>query len=187
MKQPIALLLLLAVVGCTGSSSGDDDDTGTSPTPDPSVTPTFINDIIPIINSQCGTSDNLCHSRVAYGASSAQDCRGWLSLENASLGAQFYSGANAGDPTGCVDRTLYERLTLAGLSDAWECGPPATNGEAKVPYVVPGNAAASYLYRKINGGPLCAVMPNDPMPPAAPLDSVTIDVIRRWIEAGAPQ
>ncbi len=171
--------LCLVTAGCSGS--GDDDDTGS---PTPVTTPSFAADVIPILDAQCGSLDVSCHARDAYAASSSNDCRGWLSLENASIGSQIYAGATAGDPTGCPDRPLYERLTAAGLSDAWECGPPALPSEAKVPYVVPGDPAASYLWRKINGGPYCG-MPSDPMPPTGALDAATRDVIYRWILGGA--
>jgi len=47
------------------------------------------------------------------------------------------------------------------------------------PTVVPGNPEASLLYQRLLGhGPL--------MPPGQPLPKEQIEVIRRWIEAGAP-
>lgn len=182
----ILVLVVAACAGGGGGGSSDDDDDAAStstPTPTPAGTPTFATDIIPIFDQTCGTLNNACHSRVAYAANSTEDCRGWLSLENASLGSEYYDGPNVGNPTGCLDRTLYERLTMAALADAWQCGPPA-NGGAKVPYVVPGDADASYLFRKINGGPYCGT-PSDPMPQTGSLDAQTIDVIRRWIDGGA--
>lgn len=184
----VSVLVILAAA-CTsggGSSSDDDDDddAATTSTPTPVGTPLFSTDIIPIFEASCGMLNNACHSRVAYAASSAEDCRGWLSLENASLGSEIYDGPSAGTSTGCPDRTLYERLTLAGLSDAWQCGPPADGAGTKVPYVVPGDADSSYLFHKINGGPYCGT-PSDPMPQTGSLSADTIDVIRRWIDGGA--
>ena len=185
MKRLLCSLVVLGfvVAACAADpgSSGDDDDDGTTP----AGTPQFAADIVPIFEASCGATNNTCHSRVAYAANAAEDCRGWLSLEDAAIGSEIYDGPNTGDPTGCPDRPLHERLTVAGLSDSWQCGPPANAG-AKVPYVVPGDAEASYLFRKINGGPYCGT-PSDPMPQVGNLDAATIDVIRRWIEAGAPQ
>ena len=75
---------VLGVAACSGSSTGDDDDGATTPpaSPTPTVTPLFETHILPIITASCGGSNNACHSRVAYGASSANDCRGWLTLED---------------------------------------------------------------------------------------------------------
>ena len=187
-KTSLFLLVLVAIAAACSSETGggDDDDAATSPTPDPNVTPLFASDVIPVFESSCGTGNNACHSRVAYAANQNEDCRGWLSLENTGLGAEFYDGGQQGNPTGCADRSLYERLTAPGLSDAWECGPPADGGGAKVPYVVPGDPEGSYLYRKIAGGPYCG-NPSDPMPLDSSLPDPIIDMIYRWIEAGAPQ
>lgn len=191
------LVISLVVGACTSGGSGsddDDDDAASTPsgTATPAGTPSFATDIIPIFEQSCGTLNNACHSRVAYGANSSTiggACRGWLSLENASLGAEFYGGANDGDPTGCPDKPLYDRLTEAGLSNAWQCGPSVfdpSNPDPNVPYVVPGDADASYLYRKINGGPYCG-NPSDPMPQTGVFSAVDKDIIRRWIAGGAPQ
>ncbi len=185
MRRLALVLMIAAAAGCAGGGS---DDGASSPTPTPTPTavanPLFETDIVPILNSSCGTSNNSCHSRVAYGASSAEDCRGWLSLEDAMIGAQFYSGDNVGNSTGCADRPLYERLTAGALANAWQCGPPVDMAAANVPYVVPGNPAGSYLYRKISGGAYCGT-PSDPMPPAGALPAFQIETIRRWIEQGA--
>lgn len=194
MRIRISLVLLgtlIAFAGCNGGgSSSSDDDDATTGTPTPAGTPSFAEHIVPILEASCGTLNNSCHTRVAYAAASAEDCRGWLALEDSSLGAQIYDGPNAGNSTGCPDRTLYDRLTAAGLADAWECGPPAQAAGAKVPYVVPGDAAGSYLFRKINGGPYCVPDgggASDPMPQTGTLSAVDIDLIERWIDGGAPQ
>ena len=52
-------------------------------------------------------------------------CRGWLALEDAPIGAQIYGGVNDGQPTGCPDMPLYERVTQ--LASWEEC-----NGAGKV-------------------------------------------------------
>lgn len=197
MKQllwPVLVVSLIAAAcssGGSGASDDDDDDDGAT-TPTPAGTPSFATDIVPILEASCGTLNNACHSRVAYGANSSTvggACRGWLSLENASLGAQIYDGPDSGNPTGCPDKPLYARLTEAGLSNAWQCGPNVfvpSNTDPTVPYVVPGDPDASYLYRKINGGPYCGT-PSDPMPQTGVFSAVDKDIIRRWIEGGAPQ
>lgn len=184
LLAPTAFLCVVFVSACSGSG-GDGGASSPTPTPTAVANPVFETDILPILNQSCGTTDNACHSRVAYGASSAENCRGWLSLEDAAIGAQFYAGPDAGNSTGCPDRPLYERLTAAGLSNSWECGPPAATGDL-VPYVLPGDAAGSYLYRKIAGGPYCNT-PSDPMPPGAPLSADKIQTIANWINAGAPR
>lgn len=186
------VVLVTAFSGCNGGGSGasddDDDDAGTT-TPTPEGTPSFAVHIVPILEASCGTANNACHTRVAYGANSADDCRGWVALENTQLGAVFYSGADQGNPTGCPDRSLFDRLTAPGLSDAWQCGPNVFNPgnpNPKVPYVVPGDSAGSYLYRKINGGPYCSDGgASDPMPQTGSLTPDTIEVIQRWIDGGA--
>lgn len=190
MRMVFASAVLLAAAAlAAGCAGGGADEPAGSPTPTPSPSPTappdprFETDIVPILNASCGTANNACHSRVAYGANSTEDCRGWLSLEDAAIGAEFYAGANAGDPTGCADQPLYERLTVTPLANAWECGAPASSGDL-VPYVVPGDPDGSYLYRKIAGGPYCG-SPSDPMPPTGALPAATIETIRLWIEGGA--
>lgn len=179
------LALVLTITAAAGCSGGGSDDGASSPTPTPTAVanPLFETDIVPILNASCGTSNNSCHSRVAYGAQSASDCRGWLSMEDAAIGAQFYAGPDAGNATGCADRPLYERLTAGALANAWQCGPPVLTG-ANVPYVVPGDPAGSYLYRKISGGAYCGT-PSDPMPPTGALPAFQIETIRLWIEQGA--
>ena len=200
MKRLLWPLLVLSLVAAACSSGGsgasdDDDDAATTPTgtATPAGTPSFATHIIPILEASCGAANNACHSRVAYGANSSTvggACRGWLSLENAPLGSQLYAPpADAGNPTGCPDKPLYDRLTEAGLSNAWQCGPNTfdqSNPNPNVPYVVPGDPDASYLYRKINGGPYCGT-PSDPMPQTGVFSAVDKDIIRRWIEGGAPQ
>ena len=71
---------------------------------------------------------------------------------------------------------LYERL----LSTSWQCD--------DLPYVSPGDPENSYLFRKIGGGPYCpnGEEPSDPMPQVGTLTDDQIDMVRRWIEAGAP-
>ncbi len=182
-----ALAMVATIAACStgGGGSVADDDAADDDDDGP---PRFQADIVPIFESSCGTGDNACHSRVAYGANPSTvggACRGWLALENTALGSVFYSGPNQGDATGCDDFALYDRL----LMNSWECGPSVfdpSNPDPNVPYVAPGDPDGSYLMRKIDGGPYCG-NPSDPMPIASSLSEETIALIRDWIEAGAPE
>ena len=58
----------------------------------------------------------------------------------------------------------------------------ATSACAGSERVVPGDPAASVLYRKLSGEDLCG----SPMPPGAPLTSSEVDAVRVWIASGAP-
>lgn len=146
------------------------------------ATPMFETDIVPIFNTSCGAADNACHSEVAYAADSNSACRGWLALKDAPLGSQIYGGPNDGQPTGCPDLPLYERLVQL---DAWqEC-----NGSAKR-YIVPCDVDASYLFDKIDDGPYCGGTPDapsEPMPKGKLMDPGEKETIRAWILAGAPR
>ena len=156
--------------------------------------PTFERDIVPIIEQSCGADNGTCHSRSAYGAQASMDCRGWLSLENAPLGAEFYDGPDAGEPTGCPDLGLFERLTEL---DAWNC----EDYDPRRKYVVPCDPEGSYLFNKIAGAPLCNIdkegetnVPSWPMPPPPEeqkspfsISQGEIDTIYTWILNGAPR
>ncbi|MGB1016568.1 MAG: hypothetical protein ACPG4T_20695 [Nannocystaceae bacterium] len=144
--------------------------------------PIFETDIVPIFQQSCGAGDQNCHRREAYGADSNANCRGWLSLENAALGSEIYSGDNEGQPTGCPDTPLYERLLNL---DAWNC----EDFDPRVKYVIPCDADASYLMRKINGGAYCKNPMGEvtqAMPPGVELEANKIATIEAWINAGAP-
>jgi len=140
--------------------------------------------VIPLFERSCGTGNSACHVRDAYGASSAKACRGWLTLENAPLGAQFYSGPQMGQATGCPDRSLYDRLTQL---DAWQ----EPGGQVRK-YVKAGDSANSYLFNKIAGGPYGDDRPgvaSEPMPPAprVALSATEIAMMKKWIDTGAPK
>lgn len=144
--------------------------------------PIFEVDIVPIFQQSCGAGDENCHRREAYGANSDANCRGWLALENAALGSEFYSGNNEGQPTGCPDMPLYDRLLNL---DAWNC----EEFDPRVKYVIPCDAESSYLMRKIDGGPYCKNPMGEftqPMPPGVELAADKIATIEAWINAGAP-
>jgi hypothetical protein len=144
--------------------------------------PILETDIVPIFMKSCGAGDNACHSEVAYGAAKDQNCRGWLALKDAPLGAQYYGGMLDGQSTGCPDRTLFERLTEL---DAWQvCGDNLKR------YIVPCDVDASYLFDKIDDGPYCGEGPGKmsaPMPNGKVLDPAERELIRAWILAGTPR
>jgi hypothetical protein len=147
--------------------------------PDPTKV-NFRAEVVPILERSCGSGSSACHARNQYGANMARDCRGWLALEDAPLGAQFYSGSMQGQSTGCPDLTLHERLTMI---DPWECAPGAF-------YVKPGDPNASYVMNKINGAPLCSEggAPSVRMPPSDSTFKITAAetaVIAQWITEGA--
>jgi hypothetical protein len=140
---------------------------------------TFEKDIVPILNKSCGSGDNECHSRVAYHPNVEQGCRGWLSLENAAIGSK---NPKDGTATGCADMGLYDRLTKL---DAWECGDPYFAKFPRRKYVDPGKPEASHLLNKMNGGPQCGVVAV--MPKGGKANPADVEIITRWIKAGAPR
>ena len=152
-----------------------------APDPDPAKV-NFQTEIVPIFNRSCGTGVNGCHARDAYGANINQDCRGWLALENASLGSKFYSGPNVGQTTGCPDKTLYERLMQI---DVWQC---MTTSAA---YVTPGDVSKSYIINKLDGVNMCkesATAPSAQMPPEESMFTISAAdkaLIKQWIAEGA--
>jgi hypothetical protein len=143
---------------------------------------TFEKDIVPLFNRSCGSGDNECHSRVAFHPNKDQGCRGWLSLENASIGDTIYAGPDMGKATGCPPMGLYERLTKL---DAWECGTPYFAMFPRKKYIEPGKPEASHLLNKMNGGAQCGI-PNA-MPKGTKASAADIDLLTRWIKAGAPR
>lgn len=169
------------LVAPTGDGPGGTMDGGGGGTWDGGRDPTFAGDIVPLFQRSCGAANSSCHVKEAYGAASAQDCRGWLTLENKSLGAVYYSGPNAGQSTGCPDRSLYDRLTQL---DAWQ----EPNGQRRK-YVKAGDPQNSYLYNKIAGGPYGEDRPgvlSTPMPQNSTLPASDVAMVKKWIELGAP-
>lgn len=174
---------------CTAGGTGTQfcDDSGNygecamcGPTdPDPNVV-NFKAEIVPILVRSCGSGTTACHARNQYAATQNMDCRGWLTLENADLGSEFYSGPNTGSATGCPNLSLHERLLTI---DPWECA-------AGAKYIVPGNPTNSYVMNKINGAPLCSEggAPSVQMPPSDSLFTLNPadkNLIQQWITEGA--
>jgi hypothetical protein len=170
----------------TGDGDGDGDPTGDGDGDgdgwDGVSVPSWSMHIVPFFYASCGAGTDGCHSRTAYAASSGSDCRGWLSLEDQPLGSVFYGGPTDGQPTGCPDMLLSERLDELA---PWQCA-------ADSAYVAPNDLAGSYIWQKIQGTNLCEVapgMPSSPMPPPASmlvLTDMQKDMIEAWILAGAP-
>ncbi len=141
----------------------------------------FQQHIVPIFNSSCGAGDNNCHSRIAYGPTTAGGCRGWLSLENVALGSK---NPNTMAATGCADRTLWQRLVQL---DSWMCEP------TRKKYITAGSLTLSQIYQVVagdpSGGGTCNKAPGVPlakMPPGATLDAAAVKKIETWILQGAP-
>ena len=142
----------------------------------------FTGHIIPLFERSCGTNTSSCHVKEQYYATSSKACRGWLTLQNASLGSVGYGGAVDGKPTNCPDRSLYDRLTQL---DAWQ-----EPGAKTMKYVTPNDPANSYLYNKIASGTVGEASPGGAsvkMPPNAPLGATDIAMVKKWIESGAPK
>lgn len=149
--------------------------------------PMFETDIIPILESSCGASDKDCHRREAYGASVADDCRGWSSFENAALGDVYYGGTAQGQSTGCPAMGLYDRLTTL---PGWTCGPPFSGGETTY-LVVPCDPDASLMMQKIDKPEQEQCLDGNGertqvMPVGAEMDPIQYQTLRKWIQNGAP-
>ncbi len=194
----MSLLLTLACTGGTLDVDGTgldsaptlDSDSGGSDSADTGTGPqevSFQDDVVPLFYSACGAATAGCHARDAYAADADNGCNGWLSLEDAPLGSTY-----DGEPTGCDDRDLYTRLTQLV---SWQCKVNGTadngNHELNWHYVAKGNLEVSYLWQKVVTGGILCDSPNpgsasQPMPIAGPLPDDELDLIKRWITAGAP-
>jgi len=161
--------------GGMGATSGAGNWTGTGGS---GSIPIFETDIVPLFNKSCGAGDNSCHTRKAYGASFEFGCRGWLALEDTALGSKFYDGPTEGQDTGCPDMPLFERLTQL---NGWnEC----TSGGKR--YVVPCDVDGSFLFDMVDDGPYCT-MDDKQMPTDEDLPANDKEMLRVWIELGAPR
>lgn len=156
------------------------------PDPDPQKV-NFQSQIAPIFAQSCGTAGTGCHGRDAYGANVNMECRGWLTLEDAALGATFYSGPQNGQDTGCDDKPLYDRLMSLKV---WQCS------QTTAYYVTAGDVSKSYIMNKLDGVNMCkenATSPSDQMPPPQdpgnpnPYEISAGDraLIQQWIVEGA--
>lgn len=165
--------------GGTGGGAGGG--TGFDGLPDGGYS--FQTHIKPIFVQSCGSGNNSCHSKMAYGPTTPE-CRGWLALSDEALGSKN-PATNAN--TGCPDLTLYQRLMQL---DAWMCDNPRRK------YVVPNDTAGSQLYQVIDPaadpsrGGQCMVTTTVPLGrmPKAPyvISAGDINKIKVWIQQGAP-
>lgn len=176
--------------GAMGAGGGAAQGAGGGAGAPPDAMPSFRRDIIPLFARSCGSGDGGCHAENAYAADPNSACRGWLSLVDDELGQHCPNycpppcetpcgNPNVPNPTGCPDRSLYERLTEL---DAWLCQTPRR-------YVVPGDPDESHVFNVITGASLCEKSPGVPanlMPPTGPLGAPDVDLVRRWIASGAP-
>jgi hypothetical protein len=165
----------------TGDPSSASDEAGTDTS---AAVPDFEGDIVPILQISCGANNSLCHARNAYFPNADQSCRGWASFENTPLGASFddlnpaTNGPPEGAVPGCVDLSLFDRLTELA---PWEC-------DTSWSYIAPGSLEDSYIYRKLTDATLCGdfrVMP--PVGEGYQISQAQIDTLAAWILAGAPQ
>jgi hypothetical protein len=161
----LAIVFATVTVSCTTRRAADDDDgSGTSSgcidgAGEP--TPMLETDVAPIFASNCVQASH-CHSQQNYFPTTDNDCRGGLALEDLPLGSAE-----------CAERSLRERLV----------GPSAEQCIKTTALLVPCDAQASYFFRKIAGGPYCD---GEAMPLDASLPPEEIEIIRRWIDGGAP-
>jgi hypothetical protein len=186
--------------GAGGRDAGAPDvrppDGGAPDTATPPAAVSFQRDIVPALVKGCGSTDTTCHNRDQavgrYG--SPYFCQvAWLSTEDAALGALFYSGPNAGKPTGCPDLGLYQRLTTL---KSMLCGSTTTKTQL---YVVPRDLNRSLIYQVVagadpslggackdgNGAPV-GRMPKAPYDVLKIWDAAMIKKLADWITAGAP-
>ena len=189
MKRPEILAVVLCGLSACGNSSGGNVDPDAPTGPADGVPPDevqFQRDVVPVFNRSCGSGTEGCHHRKTYGANVNMDCMGWLSLENASLGAQFYGGPNMGQSTGCPDKTLHARLLEITV---WQCRSGPLRNYAKA-----GDLAGSYIVSKMRGTNLCnadgSTTVSDKMPPPPPatpfaISEADIQTVEAWVTAGA--
>ena len=109
----------------------------------------------------------------------------------ASVQRDIFKTAEAGGRRACVSCHTANGRTPAGQLNLDVADPHAVlvNGASRLnpgqTLVVPGNPDASYLVRKLEGGP---AINGVRMPLGGPyLTAGQISIVRRWIELGAPK
>jgi len=83
--------------------------------------------------------------------------------------------------TGCHGVVATDGLDLRDISTAVELA----SRHAALPFVVPGDAGASYLVHKVEGTHEAMGGEGVQMPPGVSLDAADIDLLRAWIDEGA--
>ena len=163
-----------------------------------SVQVSFKADVAPVLVKSCGSTTTGCHNAdQAVGRIMPQfgPCKViWYSAVDAPVGATYMSGPNQGQPTGCTDLALYDRLL--GLHSML-CDAPSWDKRPR--YVVPGDLGNSLIYQVLAGDPsmggMCKTMDGpvrkmplvDPkiLPNGVALGDSEIAKIRDWILQGA--
>jgi hypothetical protein len=158
----------------------------------------FRTDVVPRLVKSCGSTTAGCHnSDQAVGRIMPQfgPCKViWYSAVDEPVGSTYISGPSQGQPTGCPDLDLYQRLTTL---HSMLCEAPTW--EQRPRYVVPGDLGKSLIYQVIAGdasmGGACTnqgtpvrKMPLvDPkvLPNGVELGDDGIAKIRDWILQGA--
>jgi hypothetical protein len=184
--------------GFAGRSGGAGSGTGGSAGGPTNDDVSFRTDVVPLLVQSCGSTTTGCHnSDQAVGRNKPQygPCKViWYSAVDAPLGATVTSGPSQGEPTGCPDLDLYERLMEL---HSMLCEAPSWEQRAR--YVVPGDLDNSLIYQVIAGDPsMGGVCTNQGMPvrkmplvdPEVLPDGVAlgedgIAKIRDWILQGA--
>jgi hypothetical protein len=180
--------------GSGGSSTAGSSGSGGSGT----VQVSFKNDVAPSLVKSCGSATTGCHNAdQVVGRIMPQfgPCKViWYSAVDEPVGATYTSGPNQGQPTGCTDLDLYDRLlTLHSML----CEAPSWEQRAR--YVVPGDLDKSLIYQVIAGdasmggvctttdGPVRKMPLVDPeiLPNGLELGEGEIAKIRDWILQGA--
>lgn len=166
MTRSVALLCLLTLFACDDGASESEGTGGTGGGPAP-LAPTYTNVRTEVFVS-CGFGT--CHD-----------------TPGATLGGVVIRDEAE------HEGTVYDNLVNV---DALVTGPVVkSTGEAREPpnvpkRIVPGDPQASFLYWKVLGhspaDPSVAVV-GDVMPNGRPLDAARADLVKRWIEAGAPK
>jgi hypothetical protein len=158
----------------------------------------FRTDVVPLLVNSCGSTTTGCHnSDQAVGRIMPQfgPCKViWYSAVDVPVGSTYISGPNQGQPTGCPDLDLYERLM-----ELYSMLCEAPSWEQRARYVVPGDLDKSLIYQVIAGdasmGGVCTSegMPVRKMPLVDPeilpngveLKDDGVAKIRDWILQGA--
>jgi hypothetical protein len=162
----------------TADASGPDGESGDSGGP---AGVSWTNDIVPLLASSCGAEVVGCHHREVYNPDVEKGCLHWVSFEDALLGSVFTAGERKGQPTGCPDLPLYERVVNRS---PWQCG--AFFNDPQAVLVVPGDPDESYVIQKIRGITCSNTLQMPPEGQNIQITEAEVDMLIEWIEAGAP-
>ena len=196
LRLPLTLLVASSGVACSSGSNASptdpndaatvvpDSSTPVSTTPDSSITPGSDASITPGSDSSVASEDAgpLGFAADIYGTIIEHHCVG-------CHGPTADGGLGSGLAFGKLDMSSvdagYANLVNVAASGA-ACG--ETDGAASPIRVVPGNAANSLLYEKVNGfttAPPCG----DPMPKSGEIpdggQAIVVQQIQTWIDQGA--